>query len=161
MRRRSSMGARARFVRFGATIRIVIAGLDPAIVRAQARSIQGGASPLQVILLRPVADRNCVTVRWGGEQREATESSVAQANSIRPCCLASLRLKGEAQACDEQEAHDAEGLGDKAIMGGGGVVGDGRLWRDGGVKRGDLRGARGEEQDRKVATTAQESQHPY
>jgi hypothetical protein len=41
----------------------VIARLDRAIVRSQARFIQGGANPLQVILLRPVADRNCVTVR--------------------------------------------------------------------------------------------------
>ena len=31
----------------------------------------------------------------------------------------------------EREAQDAEGLGAKAIMGGSGVVGDGRLWRDG------------------------------
>jgi len=39
------------------------AALWPAIVRSQARSVQGGASPLQVILHRPVAERNCVTVR--------------------------------------------------------------------------------------------------
>jgi hypothetical protein len=32
----------------------------------------------------PVAERNCVTARWGGEQREAKGSSVAKANSIRP-----------------------------------------------------------------------------
>ena len=31
----------------------------------------------------------------------------------------------------QQEAHDAEGLGDKAVMGGGEVVGDRRLRRDG------------------------------
>src|SRR5215467_10682630 len=62
----------------------VIAGLVPAIVRSRARSVQGGASPLQVILLRPVADRNCVAARRGGEQRKATEPSVAKANSIRP-----------------------------------------------------------------------------
>ncbi len=30
----------------------------------------------------------------------------------------------------EWEAHDAKGLGVKAVMGGSGVVGDGRLWRD-------------------------------
>ena len=71
-------------------------------VRSQARSVQGGANPSQVILLRPVADRNCVTARWGGEQREATESSVAKANSIRPYRLASLRRKGEAQACERK-----------------------------------------------------------
>ena len=31
----------------------------------------------------------------------------------------------------EQEAHDAEKVGDKAMMGGSWVVGDRRLWRDG------------------------------
>ncbi len=30
----------------------------------------------------------------------------------------------------KREIHDAEGLGAKAVMGGSGVVGDGRLWRD-------------------------------
>ena len=34
----------------------VMAGLVAAIVRSQARPIQGGAIPLQVILLRPVFD---------------------------------------------------------------------------------------------------------
>ena len=48
--------------------RRVVAGLFPATVRLQARSVQGGANPLQVNLLRPVANRNCV--RRGGEQRE-------------------------------------------------------------------------------------------
>jgi len=43
---------RAQKVEYGSTF-----------VRSQARFIQGGANPLQVILLRPVADRNCVTVR--------------------------------------------------------------------------------------------------
>jgi hypothetical protein len=54
-------------------------------VRLRAHSIQGGASPLQVNPIKPVAERNCVTARWGGEQREAMRSSVAKANSIRPC----------------------------------------------------------------------------
>jgi len=45
------------------------------------------------------ANRNCVTARWGGEQREAAGSSVAQANLIRPDRLVSLRLKGEAWTC--------------------------------------------------------------
>ena len=40
-------------------------------------------------------------------------------NSIRPYRLASLRSKGEAQTCDEQEARGAEGLGAKATMGAG------------------------------------------
>jgi hypothetical protein len=57
----------------------------------------------------------------------AKEPSVARANSFRPCRLTSLRFKGEVQTCDEREAHGAEGLGDKATVGGGAVVGDGRL----------------------------------
>src|SRR5882762_2189652 len=48
----------------------VIARLDRAIVRSRARSVQGGASPLQVNLFRPVANRNCVAMRRGGEQRK-------------------------------------------------------------------------------------------
>ena len=64
--------------------RPVIARLGRATVRSRARSVQGGASPLQVNLLRPVSNRNCVAVRRGGEQRKVTEPSVAKANSIRP-----------------------------------------------------------------------------
>jgi hypothetical protein len=70
----------------------------------------------------------------------------------------------------EQEAHDAEGLGVKAVMGGSGVVGDGRLWRDG--RRDARRPVRrkwrkdlevppsGEEQNGpRSRATAQESEH--
>src|ERR1700730_16736493 len=81
----------------------VIAGLDPAIVRSQARII---AKEVQLLCRYTYsglqANRNCVTARWGGEQREATESSVAKANSIRPYRLASLRRKGAAQACERK-----------------------------------------------------------
>ena len=35
-----------------------------------------GASPLQVIVLRLVAEGNCVAVRRGGEQPEAKDQSV-------------------------------------------------------------------------------------
>jgi hypothetical protein len=101
------------------------------LVRSRARSVQGGASPLQVNLLRPVANRNCVAARRGGEQRKANR--VVRSESK----LDSAMLTGEPARerrslylC-EQEAHDAEGLGVKAIMGGSWVVGDGRLWRDG------------------------------
>ena len=100
------------------------------LVRSRARSVQGGASPLQVNLLRPVANRNCVAARRGGEQRKA--NGVVRSESK----LDSAMLTGEPARerrslylC-EQEAHDAEGLGVKAIMGGSWVVGDGRLWRD-------------------------------
>jgi len=54
----------------------------------------------------------------------------------------------------EREAQDAEGLGAKAIMGGSGVVGDGRLWRD------RTREARRPARVQGVRfTTAQESEH--
>jgi len=36
---------------------------------------QRGASPLQVYLLRPVTDCNCVVVRRGGEQQEVNDQS--------------------------------------------------------------------------------------
>jgi hypothetical protein len=67
----------------------------------------------------PVADRNCVAVRWGGKQRKATGSSVAEANSIRPVRLASLPRKGEAQTCESRINRKPMTLrvGDKAIMG--------------------------------------------
>lgn len=56
-----------------------------------------GESPLQVDVLRPVADRNCVAARRGGEHRKANGQSVTQVNSIRPGCSASLLVNGEAQ----------------------------------------------------------------
>jgi hypothetical protein len=37
---------------------------------------QRGESPLQVYALRPEADCNCVTARWGGKQQKATDQSV-------------------------------------------------------------------------------------
>ena len=58
---------------------------------------QRGGSPLQVDVLRPVADRNCVAARRGGEHREANGQSATRVNSIRPGCLASLPSYGEAQ----------------------------------------------------------------
>jgi len=41
-------------------------------------SVQGqrGGSPLQADALRLVTERNCVTARWGGEQREVKSQSV-------------------------------------------------------------------------------------
>src|SRR5712664_2686986 len=107
-----------------------MAWLVPATVRLQARSVQGGASPLQVNLLRPVANRNCVAARRGGEQRKA--NGVVRSESK----LDSATLTGEPAVerrslyLRKQESHDAEGLGVKAVMGGSGVVGDGRLWKD-------------------------------
>ena len=99
-------------------------------VRVQACSVQGGANPPQVNLLRPVADRNCVAARRGGEQRKANR--VVRSESK----LDSAALTGEPAAqrrslypC-KRESHDAEGLGEKAVMGGSKVIGDRRLWRD-------------------------------
>ena len=40
-------------------------------------------------------------------------------------------MEGRSLYLCEQETHDAEGLGAKAVMGGSGVVGDGRFRRDG------------------------------
>ena len=37
---------------------------------------QRGESPLQAYALRPETERNCVTARWGGEQREVNNQSV-------------------------------------------------------------------------------------
>jgi hypothetical protein len=52
------------------------AGETPAL-RAPASALsQHGGSPCQVVVLRPVADVNCVTARWGGEQTEANDQSV-------------------------------------------------------------------------------------
>ena len=56
-----------------------------------------GASPLQVDVLRPVADRNRVAARRGGEHRKANGQSATKVNSIRPDCLASLPSYGEAR----------------------------------------------------------------
>ena len=69
----------------------------------------GGESPLQVYVLRPVADRNCVAVRRGGEHREANGQSVTQVNSIRPDCLASLLGKGEAQTEETRKSRKLKG----------------------------------------------------
>ena len=53
---------------------------------------------------------------WGASGGEEVVRRIT--NSIRPHRLASLRAKGEARTCsDEQEAHDAEGLGAKATKG--------------------------------------------
>jgi hypothetical protein len=117
----------------GRTSSLIIQGDPPALpgwVRVQACSVQGGANSPQVNLLRPVANCNCVAARRGGEQRKANR--VVRSESK----LDSAALTGEPAhqrrslyLC-ERESHDAEGLGDKAVMGGSGVVGDGRLWRN-------------------------------
>jgi len=47
-----------------------------AAVRSQAYHIREMKVPFRDPCFRPVADRNRVTVRWGGEQREANGQSV-------------------------------------------------------------------------------------
>ena len=58
---------------------------------------QSGESPLQIYVLRFVADCNCVVERQGGEQQKANSQSVIPVNSIRLHDSASLPGKGEAQ----------------------------------------------------------------
>ena len=132
------------------------------LVRLRARSVQGGESPLQVNLHRPVADRNCVVARRGGEQWKA--NGVVRSDSKLDSAMLTGEPARERRSPDlcEQEAHDAEKVGVKAIMGGSGGMEH--------VKRGDLRGARGERipryrppQGAERATgraSAQESEHP-
>src|SRR5215831_11799596 len=88
------------------------------LVRSRARSVQGGASPLQVNLQRPVADRNCVVARRGGEQRKA--NGVVRSESKLDSAMLTGEPARERRSPDlcEQEAHDAEKVGVKAIMGG-------------------------------------------
>jgi hypothetical protein len=54
----------------------VMARLVRAIVRSQAYHIREVKVPFRDSCFHPVADRNCVTARWGGEQREANGQSV-------------------------------------------------------------------------------------
>src|SRR5215470_17273972 len=86
----------------------VIARLDRAIVRSRARSVQGGASPLQVNLLRPVANRNCVAVRRGGEQRKVNR--VVRSESKLDSAMLTGEPARERRSPDlcEREAHDAD-----------------------------------------------------
>src|ERR1700740_36206 len=100
------------------------------LVRSRARSVQGGASPLQVNLLRPVANCNCVAARRGGEQRKANRAVRSESKLDSAALTGEPAFQRRSLYLCARESHDAEGLGDKAIMGGSGVVGDGRLWRD-------------------------------
>src|SRR5215470_6452772 len=95
-----------------------------AVVRSRARSVQGGASPLQVNLLRPVANRNCVAVRRGGEQRKANGAVRSESKLDSATLTGEPAVERRSLYLCEQEAHDAEGLGAKS--------GDGRQrggWR--------------------------------
>ena len=58
----------------------------------------------------PVTEGNCVLARGGGEQPQVNLPSAAQANSIRPAVLASLRVKGEAPRTLLSQAGMSPGL---------------------------------------------------
>ena len=58
------------------TATITMARLDRAIVRPRAYHIREVKVPFRETCFRPVADRNCVTARRRGEQREANGQSV-------------------------------------------------------------------------------------
>jgi hypothetical protein len=53
-----------------------MARLVRATVRPRAYHIREVKVPFRETCFRPVADRNCFIVRWGGEQREANGQSV-------------------------------------------------------------------------------------
>ena len=59
-----------------AQLKVVMARLDRATVRPRAYHIREVTVPFRETCFRPVADRNRVIVRWGGEQREANGQSV-------------------------------------------------------------------------------------
>lgn len=59
-----------------ASRKVVDGGPSPAMVRSQAYHIREVKVPFRDPCFRPVADRNCVIARWGGEQREANGQSV-------------------------------------------------------------------------------------
>ena len=89
-----------------------------------------------------VADRNCVAARRGGEQRKAN-GVVRSESKLDSAVLTGepARERRSLYPC-KREAHDAEGLGAKAVMGAVGWLeteGSGGTER---VKRGDLSGAR-------------------
>ena len=68
--------ARARQTVMSRGWQTVMARLDRATVRSQAYHIREVKVPFRDPCFRPVADRNRVIVRWGGEQREANGQSV-------------------------------------------------------------------------------------
>ena len=61
----------------------------------QVYRISGVRVPVRRFEFDPVADRNCVVARRGGEQREANGRSETEVNSIRLVVAVSLLAKGE------------------------------------------------------------------
>ena len=69
--------------------------VDDALVRLQACQIGGVRVPVRRLEFDPVADRNCVAARRGGEHREAKGRSETDVNSIRFLVATSLLASGE------------------------------------------------------------------
>ena len=58
------------FIMFDLAGRLFIGRQCPALVRLKVRNARGVKVPFRENAFRPVTDRNCDTVRCGGEQRE-------------------------------------------------------------------------------------------
>ena len=56
---------------------------------------QMGVSPIQNSHQGSVTESNCLIVRWGGEQLEVKDQSVAKANSFRRVIVSSHRAYDE------------------------------------------------------------------
>ena len=63
----------------------------------QVNFVGGVRVPFRRLKFDPVANRNCVAARRGGEHRKVKDRSVTKVNSIRPFVVASLLDNGEAQ----------------------------------------------------------------
>ena len=66
------------------------------LVRLQVSCNSRVQVPVRRLEFIPVANRNCVVARRGGEHREANDRSETSVNSIRPDVVASLQATGEA-----------------------------------------------------------------
>src|SRR3990172_8595826 len=84
---------------------------QPDLVRLQVYRIDEVKVLVRRFEFDPVADRNCVAARRGGEHREANGRSVTQVNSIRPVVVASLLGNGEAGMPLESRQSDESGPG--------------------------------------------------
>ena len=115
----------------------------------------GGESPPQVCVLRPVADRNCVAARRGGEHRKANGQSVTQVNSIRPYCLASLLDNGEAQTGTIRKSRKLKGnVGKRSAKQSGGWRRNDRKSKS--MKQRDLSGTAGVQPSRRPCRRGRE-----
>jgi hypothetical protein len=132
---------------------------------------KGGASPLQVYLLRPVSRPQLRRreVGWRAVEGDGVVRSASELDSAKHAGEPAMQRRS-LDLC-EQETHDAEGLGDKVVAGAGLVGGDGRFRKAG--RREARRPARrkrrkdpevppsgGGAERAKDRASAQESEHP-